>query len=67
MISNEVELSLAYGCPDSLGNEKLLQYVHRNRDHNYLRIANIGEALDRLLEEEEKLLCLKHSVDRENL
>ena len=41
--SNQVELSLAYGCSDSLGSEKLLQYVHRNRNHNYLRFSKIGE------------------------
>ena len=45
MISNQVELSLAYGCSDSLSSEKLLQYVHRNRNHNYLRLAKMGERI----------------------
>ena len=38
----QVELSLAYGCEDSLSRKTLLQYVHVNRAHNGRRLDNIG-------------------------
>ena len=45
MIFKQVKLVLAYDCVDALGNKKILQYVHLNRQNNYLRMASLGEAL----------------------
>ena len=42
LIDKQVELSLAYGCADSLSNEKLLEYVHHNRNQNARRINTMG-------------------------
>ena len=39
---NQVELSLAYGCINSLDSEKLVQYIHHNRNHNARRIDTMG-------------------------
>ena len=27
----QMELALAYGCPDSVDNERLVEYIHHNR------------------------------------
>ena len=47
LITKQVKIALAYGCENSLDNKKLLEYVHLNRNNNYMRIARMGEALIR--------------------
>ena len=41
----QMELALAYGCPESVDRETLVEYIHHNRDLNARRIGTIGEAL----------------------
>ena len=41
---SKVELSLAYGCSDSVDHETMLQYIHYNRHHNSLKINATGES-----------------------
>ena len=38
-----MELALAYGCEESVGTERLVQYIHHNRNHNALRINSLGK------------------------
>ena len=38
----QIELALAYGCEESVGTERLVQYIHQNRNHNALRIDTQG-------------------------
>ena len=40
-----MELALAYGCPESVDREELVEYIHHNRDLNARRIGTIGKAL----------------------
>ena len=40
-----MELALAYGCPESVDREGLVEYIHHNRDLNARRIGTIGKAL----------------------
>ena len=42
-IAAQIELALAYGCVDSVGSEKLVQYIHHNRDSNSKRIETMGK------------------------
>ena len=39
---HKVELSLAYGCADSVDHRTMLQYIHYNRHHNSLQINATG-------------------------
>ena len=41
----QMELALAYGCPESVDRETLVEYIHHNRDLNARRIETIGEAI----------------------
>ena len=41
----QMELALAYGCPESVDRETLVEYIHHNRELNAGRIGTIGEAL----------------------
>ena len=41
----QMELALAYGCPESVDRETLVEYIHHNRDLNARRIGTIGKAL----------------------
>ena len=41
----QMELALAYGCPESVDREGLVEYIHHNRDLNARRIGTIGKAL----------------------
>ena len=41
----QMELALAYGCPESVDRERLVEYIHHNRDLNARRIGTIGKAL----------------------
>ena len=41
----QMELALAYGCPESVDRLSLVEYIHHNRDLNARRIETIGEAL----------------------
>ena len=63
LITKQVKIALAYDCTNSLDNKKLVeyvlflttpthifikvQYVHLNRNHNYMRIVSMGEALNK--------------------
>ena len=40
-----MELALAYGCPDSVDSETLVEYIHHNRDLNARQINTLGNAL----------------------
>ena len=48
----QVELALAYGCVDSLGSEKLVQYIHHNRNHNARRIETMGNVFNSKIKQE---------------
>ena len=37
-----MELALAYGCPDSVDSETLVEYIHHNRDLNARQINTLG-------------------------
>ena len=39
---SQVELALAYNCADSLTKKNLVDYVHRNRKLNSMRIDTLG-------------------------
>ena len=41
----QMELALAYGCPDSVDSETLVEYIHHNRDLNARQINTLGNAL----------------------
>ena len=45
-ISKQVELALAYNCEDKIGTERLVQYIHHNREANALRIDAMGNPLN---------------------
>ena len=38
-----MELALAYGCPEMVDRESLVEYIHHNRDLNTRRIDTIGK------------------------
>ena len=38
----QMELALAYGCPESVDRETLVEYIHHNRDFNTRMIGTIG-------------------------
>ena len=38
----QMELALAYGCPDSVESESLVEYIHHNRDLNARQINTLG-------------------------
>ena len=38
----QMELALAYGCPDSVDSETLVEYIHHNRDLNARQINTLG-------------------------
>ena len=40
-----MELALAYQCEEKIGMERLLQYIHYNREANALTINAMGECL----------------------
>ena len=42
---SQVELALAYNCADSLTKKNLVDYVHRNRKLNSMRIDTLGTFL----------------------
>jgi len=44
----QMELALAYGCPESVDRESLVEYIHHNRDLNARRIGTIGTAFERI-------------------
>merc|ERR1719460_2945275 len=60
---DQVELALAYNCADSLTKKNLVDYAHRNRKLNSMRIdtleestaKEIGELKDRLSENSARL------------
>ena len=65
-----MELALAYGCVDSLGSEKLVQYIHHNRNHNARRIETMGNIFTNsmiLIKYSTWKLTLKTLLYRENL
>ena len=39
----QMELTLAYGCPESVDRESLVEYIHHNRDLITRRIDTIGK------------------------
>ena len=41
----KVELSLAYGCSESVDHRTMLQYIHYNRHHNSMKINATGTFL----------------------
>ena len=38
-----MEIALTYGCPESVDRERLVEYVHHNRNLNARRISTMGE------------------------
>ena len=38
----QMELALAYGCPESVDREGLVEYIHHNRDLNTRMIGTVG-------------------------
>ena len=38
----QMELALAYGCPESVDRESLVEYIHHNRDLNTRMIGTVG-------------------------
>ena len=38
----QMELAIAYGCPDSVDSEILVEYIHHNRDLNARQINTLG-------------------------
>ena len=39
----QMELALAYGCPESVDRESLVEYIHHNRDLNTRMIGTVGD------------------------
>merc|ERR1719494_441602 len=46
---DQVELALAYGCPDSLSKEDLINYMHHNRRVNSMKMKTLGDSLTKEL------------------
>ena len=55
----QVELSLTYGCEDSLSKATILEYIHQNRNMNTMMIRTIAQKMEeknaKLAEENAKL------------
>merc|ERR1712037_253570 len=45
---DQVELALAYNCEESLTTKTLIGYIHRNRNHNALRIDALEQSVKKL-------------------
>merc|ERR550532_3017997 len=60
---DQVKIALAYDCTNSLNNKKLVEYVHLNRNHNYMRIASIGKTLEEMIaRQDEEIATLKEKM-----
>merc|ERR1712037_582442 len=65
---DQVELALAYNCEESLTTKTLIGYIHRNRNHNKLRIdtleLEIKQVRDEATQLKETVTGLDQSVNK---
>ena len=40
----QVEVTIAYGCTDTLSSDRILQYIHFNRLSNEMKITHLGKS-----------------------
>merc|ERR1719222_1175298 len=52
---DQVELALAYNCEESLTTKTLIGYIHRNRNHNKLRIDTLESEIKQVRDEATQL------------
>jgi len=55
-VVDQMELALAYGCPESVDRESLVEYIHHNRDLNTRMIGTVGTTAERINSEVAKTM-----------